>query len=280
MAKATIIVIPLYKQFSMLNQYELISFNQSCKILNKYKFSFVTHEGIDVDSYVSDKDIQYQVNIFDSSYFDDIDSYNRLLLAKQFYQSFANFRFILICQLDVFIFSDMLARFEQLNYDYIGAPWFQSFGSAVADTKILGVGNGGLSLRKVSSALRILAFFDAFKPTKTPLSTVEALLKSPVSLLKVVKHEIVRRQHHYPTVLPWLQVKNEDIYWSMYLKGFFSWYRVAAIEDAIAFAFEARPELLYSMNGNQLPMGAHAWQKYNLSFWQPHIKALGYEIKI
>ena len=279
MSSATKIVIPVYKQFSELNWYEQISFAQTIKIFAQDKFVFVTHAAIKVEDYVVGLQINYAVHNFSAHYFKDIAGYNQLLMAREFYESFSDSKFILICQLDVFVFSNKLPYFEALDYDYIGAPWFEHFGAADVDNKILGVGNGGFSLRKVSSVLRILDFFDGINPSKRSISSARVLFGNPVSLLKVFKHELFRKKNKYPTVLPWQQLDNEDIYWSMYISGFFPWYKVASVKDATAFAFETRPELLYSMNGNQLPMGAHAWQKYNLSFWQPHIKALGYEIK-
>jgi hypothetical protein len=278
MIENTAIVIPVYKQFSELNWYEKISFAQTVEIFKGYKFAFVTHESIRVEDYVAGLSIQFDTYYFDPFYFGSIAGYNKLLMAREFYESFSNFKFILICQLDVFVFSNKLPYFESLDYDYIGAPWFEHFGATTADNKILGVGNGGFSLRKISAVLKVLDFFDAINPVKPSLPLLKVLSKSPVSLLKVLKHEMLRKKKNYPTVLPWQQLDNEDIYWSIYISGFFPWYKVASVEHAIAFAFETRPELLYAMNNNNLPMGVHAWQKYNLAFWQPYIEALGYKI--
>ena len=47
--------------------------------------------------------------------------------------------------------------------------------------------------------------------------------------------------------------------------------------DAIPFAFEAKPKYLYKINQNKLPMGCHAWYRYNLEFWRPFIEGFGYK---
>jgi len=274
------VIIPVYKEIEALNNNELISLTQTIDILGECDIWLVAPIGLNIDNYFLrfGNKVNFKVHFFAKEYFANIAGYNKLLLNREFYQAFIEYKFILICQLDVFVFYNSLEKFIRLDYDYIGAPWFEGFGSALADTKIMGVGNGGFSLRKVSSALRILDFFDALRPSKMRVATLRHLAQDPGPLLKVLKHEAIRHVRHYPTMLPWQQVENEDIYWSMYIKGFFPWYRVATVADAIAFAFESRPELLYELNQHTLPMGAHAWQRYNLAFWKPHIEGFGYTV--
>ena len=48
-----------------------------------------------------------------------------LMLSPFFYESFLDFKYVLIHQLDVFIFKDELNYWCNQNYDYIGAPWFK-----------------------------------------------------------------------------------------------------------------------------------------------------------
>ncbi len=141
------VVIPIYKQFSNLNSAEKISLVQCYKVLNTYDIFFVTHEGIDTKEY-QNTSIKSSTLHFNRNYFNDLKSYSQLLMTMDFYKSFSNYDFILITQLDVFVFSDMLERFCKLNYDYIGAPWFEGFNMATENSPIIGVGNGGFSLRK------------------------------------------------------------------------------------------------------------------------------------
>lgn len=72
-------------------------------------------------------------------------SYNKFLLSDFFYQPFRAYRFLLICQSDA-----VLVRNVQdlpVNFDYIGAPWKTAINFRGLDLR---VGNGGLSLRRVS----------------------------------------------------------------------------------------------------------------------------------
>lgn len=274
----TAIVIPIYKDFESLDIYEHVSLTQLERKFSQHDVFFITYPELDSTKYSLKFENKAKVITFDKLFFESIAGYNRLLMQVAFYKAFSEYEYLLICQLDVFVFSDMLEHFTQLGYDYIGAPWFESFGSTTNDNKILGVGNGGFSLRKVSSVLRILDFFEAFKKPLLSVARAKALAQEPVPLLKTLKHERIRRKHGYPSILPWQHHDNEDIYWSMYIPPFFPWYKVSTVEDAMAFAFETRPELLYTLNNNKLPMGVHAWQKYNPEFWKPYIERLGYTL--
>jgi hypothetical protein len=46
-------------------------------------------------------------------------------LSEEFYQAFTDFEFMLIYQLDAFVFRDELADWCRSGYEYIGAPWLR-----------------------------------------------------------------------------------------------------------------------------------------------------------
>jgi hypothetical protein len=278
------VVIPVYKQFIDLNPTEKISFEQSCKVLNAYEIFLVTHKEIDTEAYVPKKQKRVKIKslFFDKRFFNDISGYNRLLLNYDFYKAFDAFQFLLICQLDAFVFTDELEKFVKKDYDYIGAPWFENFHEALEDSKIIGVGNGGFSLRKVSSFLTILNLFkvleDPFKSLFN-FAIIKVIWRHPTSFLRILKHELVRSKHTYLSILPWKFPSYEDQFWSTYVRQFFPWYKVSTIQDAISFSFEVNPKKLFPLNNYQLPMATHAWEKYNFDFWRPHIEKFGYSFR-
>ena len=113
---------------------------------------------------------------FDDAFFTDIHAYNTLMLSPEFYERFTAYRYILIAQLDTYIFRDELQAWCARGYDYVGAPWIvrdiyrhplMRLCSAIKkryceatgkpNSQVTGnkVGNGGLSLRKVESHLRV-----------------------------------------------------------------------------------------------------------------------------
>lgn len=95
--------------------------------------------------------LQIHYIFFHENYFKSIDGYNKLMLSPSFYKAFSNYEYILIYQLDAWVFKDELQHWCNQKYDYIGAPIYQN-------NKLIGIGNGGFSLRKVDYCLKVLAY--------------------------------------------------------------------------------------------------------------------------
>jgi hypothetical protein len=103
---------------------------------------------------------------FPSKHFLSVQTYNDFLLDPQFYETFrSKFEWLLICQLDAFLLSNQIEHFCQLGYDYYGAPWTSGFPQYYflfnrwpirINTKRFLVGNGGLSLRRIDSTIKLL----------------------------------------------------------------------------------------------------------------------------
>jgi hypothetical protein len=197
-----------------------------------------------------------QVRRFAPEYFAGIKGYNRLMMSAEFYESFLDYRYILIYQLDAFVFSDSLAGWCAQGYDYIGAPWV---GVDWAETckddlpawyrhrglrKLLRreellVGNGGLSLRKVRSFLRAV---------------------------RLLRRQAGRWRY------------NEDAFWAILVPIYNPFFRIPPVSLARRFAIELHPEESYFRNGETLPFGCHAWEKYDPEFWRDQIRGFGYSI--
>jgi hypothetical protein len=144
------IVIPIYRV--TLNKNEMISLQQATKILGDYQFIIVAPENLKIEMPITNGIIEY----FPIKYFDSVDSYNILMLSEFFYERFINYEYILIYQLDAFVFSNQIERFCSLGYAYIGAPWLSGLRNDCNERcNIFHVGNGGLSLRNVEKFLRI-----------------------------------------------------------------------------------------------------------------------------
>lgn len=142
------VVIPIYRE--KLNSFEKISLMQAMNILKKYDIVLVMPKGLHIDLVHNCK-----VEYFSKEYFLSISSYNRLMLSEEFYCRFGNYKYILIYQLDAFVFLDELLYFCSLGYDYVGAPWLHGIYKYVDEKHcVWNVGNGGLSLRKISSFIR------------------------------------------------------------------------------------------------------------------------------
>ena len=91
---------------------------------------------------------------FPIRYFKSRYGYNRLLMTEQFYRAFSDYQYILIYQLDCLVFASNLEEWCRKGWDYVGAPWLNNPDNPAEG--FLAVGNGGLSLRRVTSALAVL----------------------------------------------------------------------------------------------------------------------------
>ena len=151
-SKEVKVVIPIYHK--QLTYNEKISLLQCKRILNQHSLCLIKP----INMSLQIEEIQgIEIEEFDRKWFQSVQTYNLLMLTEQFYERFEDYEYILIYQLDAFVFRDELLTFCSMGYDYIGAPWLH--GKFVYVNGAGGyyyIGNGGFSLRKVKSHLDIL----------------------------------------------------------------------------------------------------------------------------
>jgi hypothetical protein len=171
--------------------------------------------------------------------------------------------------LDAWVFRDELLEWCNFNYAYIGAPWFKN-GNPSDDlvTQFSGIGNGGFSLRCIKTHLRVLNSFAYVKSPKLLLGIWlhnKITLKSTLQLLTnlTVKNNTFHLLNDY--------CENEDIFWGMIVSKRFKWFKLPDMATAAKFSTELNAPALKELNGNQLPFGCHAWEKYEPEFWQEYI---------
>lgn len=255
------VIIPIYKPRS--DPDDLISLRHLKKYLNKYDKYFVAPDGL-IEKNYKQKTIKFIK--FSRKYFSSRQEYNKLLLQEDFYKKFIAYDFILIYQLDALVFSDKLIYWCKKNYDYIAAPWFSPIIGWLTHKKNSppSGGNGGFSLRKVKSVLKVLEVVkkNAKRQSENKFIRILWFLQA---VLSGKSHEkwLNAPADNYPF--------NEDGFWALeapkYLKG----YKVAPFNEALGFGFERFPEKCFKLNSNLLPFGTHAWKKYGEKFWEPYI---------
>lgn len=147
------VVIPYYH--SELTALEKISFENCLAVLREYPIILVVPERMSQAEYPKKEKLIYEQ--VPNEWLESVASYNQMMVSKEFYKRFLQYEFILIFQLDAFVFSDCLKKF--CCYDYIGAPWLNGmkYLKTIEESGIWKVGNGGLSLRRVT------AFLDLFE---------------------------------------------------------------------------------------------------------------------
>lgn len=241
-----------------MTELESHSFLQCLKVLSAYDIYLVAPIGLDLSSYTVNSTIK--AKRFDPSYFSGIAGYNRLMLSNFFYNSFIDYDYILIYQLDSWVFKDELSYWCKLGYDYVGAPWIDidvyrwlhiknlyptelKVVHRIGNGRFLSkVGNGGFSLRKVKSMMYNLNLFSYRSKT-------------------------------------WRAY--EDSFFCHYVSTFNIFFRTPSLNKALKFSFDANPASAYEANNFELPFGCHAFNRSdppfygnNVLFWKDHIPFL------
>ena len=105
---------------------------------------------------------------FPNHYFESVQTYSDLMLKSSFYESFINYEYVVISQLDSVVIRGLsIDAFSQ--YDYVGAPWVDEISAfsignrillnsgkyKILPNRVFSVGNGGLSIRRTKSMIEI-----------------------------------------------------------------------------------------------------------------------------
>lgn len=257
------VIIPLYK--TELSATEIISLKQSLDVFRGETFYFVVPKELNLSRFVTDYELTDENIVrFNDSFFKNIDGYNRLLMNPEFYQAFGSFDYMLICQLDVFVFSNQLTYWTQKGYDYIGAPWLDSEPTILRDlfrnlNKIYRhflnkkqrsfehlnlVGNGGFSLRNIRKHYSI------------------ALEQQEL----ISKHIKNRPENNYYI---------EDVFWSIQVPKLYPDFKIPEYREALHFAIDRKPKRAFQLLQNKLPFACHGFNKPKVfNFWKSKIDAL------
>ncbi len=267
--KPVVLIIAHKEQIS---KEEAASLVQCFKILGKHAIRLIFPKGKSAKVY-TDLVPNLQVDYIDPIWQSTYENFNKLKVSRFLLKRYANYTHILYYELDAWVFRDELIHWCQSGYDYIGAPWFEGWGKIDEPTTIVGVGNGGFSLRNIKSCLKVLNSFRYLKPPseilKGRLENCKKWTDNLRAYLGFILDCTIRNNCF------WLfnnLIIGEDVFWSEFSSKKFSWYKVAPVDVAITFSFEAYPAYMLKLNKNKIPFGCHAWEKYDKIFWKNYIK--------
>jgi hypothetical protein len=249
------VIIPLYS--AQLSELELKSLAQAYQVLRAYPLIIVKPESLDVSDILRAFP-GISVCSFADACFKGIEGYNRLMLSSFFYKRFLESEYILIYQLDAFVFRDELPEWCAKDYDYIGAPWLEKpvyrwplisacryrlhqwkirRGKLSKQSLYNKVGNGGFSLRKTASHYRAIQIHE-----------------------ESIAYFLAQKHSHF---------FHEDVFWATQVPEF----HYPEVREALRFSFDKYPAYCYRLNEKQLPFGCHAWYKRKMKhFWRPIIR--------
>ncbi len=205
------------------------------------------------------------LELFEGNHFESVKGYNSLLKSETFFRRFLDSEYILICQHDAVVLRDEVEEWVQKGYAFVGAPMFKGYSEPHRPLKLLKTLNGGFSLRHVQSALRVL------QSTKIINRTRFFGTLSKLGFVRIA--DWICRIFLKSRVMVVKSGINEDIFWSGFVPERFPDFRVPRPKDAAQFAFEACPSELYELLDRKLPMGGHAYERYEPDFWVKHVPA-------
>ena len=269
-SKTVAIVVPLSSR-AELTEDERISLRQ-----------LVHHLGAHDKYFLMPDDMNFHVDGFGAKryprkYFGSAAAHGKLLASRSLYRDFLDYEYVFFHHLDALAFSDRLEEWCSKGLDYIGPPWIKCDDSPWVDRPR--VGNGGFTLLRVESALKVLANRYLAKPTQFwfDLFTFHA---PPWLIRRLGKLEerFPRSKVLGSLMREWRRMEdpaphnlNNDIFWSDMAVTYLPEFKVASLEEGLDFAFEVSPRTCLEMNGGRMPFGCHAWARYDREFWEPHL---------
>jgi hypothetical protein len=261
------ILIPLHRNLQTFEEKISVAFLNA--LFKNEKKIFLSPVGFQADLFLSGAEFLF----LNKKFFSYPHGYNRLLLRKKIYTKLRHYKYMLIYQLDCIVFKNDLERWIQADFDYIGSPWFMDENKVSTDVPF-SVGNGGFSLRKISTALEILS-----TPIKRgSLFPVPHQYAPQPSGLKWFFWNCYRRfkQHSGQwTVEDELEnfFENEDVFWSFIAPKILPDYKIAPLQEALSFGMEVNPRMCVEMNGGEVPFGCHAWWKHDREYVEVLLKS-------
>jgi len=269
------VVVVIINHKTELSPFEEISIQQCVTVLHKYPIYMIVPSGENFLQ-IENKFPSLQLIPIDPHHLANYENFNRLKIGPFIYEYFSNYDYLLFYEPDAFVFEDRLEEWCNDGYDFIGAPWLEPH--AEGQMKLLEFGNGGFSLRKISSHILVSTTLsksrrkDVFEWYKE-FNVKGKIAKFPALILHLAGMSNQRISYASRFTI-------EDIFWSFYVRPQFNWFRIPDPETSLRFSMELHPKEAFKMNGNRLPMGCHAWWKYDLEFWKPFIESYGYDLTL
>lgn len=260
--KDIVVVVPIY--LTTLSKVEELSLHQCVTVLSDYSIVLIKPQNLNID-FILSRYPQLSFEEFSDECFRSLREYNKMVLKSFFYERFSKYKYMLIYQLDAYVFKDELLYWANRGYDYIGAPWlpwkrrhlslcgryrllFQyAFYKALNPQQLrkdekyyyYQVGNGGFSLRNIEKMIEITSYYE-----------------DKITIL------LADDKKFYP----------EDVFLLLELTDSKHSMRRPSFEEALKFSMEESPAWAYEYNHNQLPFGCHNWYREDFfRFWSHHI---------
>lgn len=253
--------------------------------LSQYDFVFVHKRSLDISRLLENITFNHQKAKsltfipVDDCWLYSVRTYNSLMLSQWFYELFTSWDYMLLFQLDAWILGGDLESWLVRGYSYIGAPWANPLSSQAFGISH-GVGNGGLSLRRVQDMIKMVSSLSyrlvpVFSPSELASEGLlfqqyrdYHILLRPLVFTKRFGRVLLKSIGYHNTLNYFAKVGvNEDFVLSLYASKVFKWLNLPPAADAAKFSVETNPEDFLRLCGNVVPFGCHGWEKYGRHFY-------------
>lgn len=264
------VAVPMYQ--AALSPAEQVALDRCIAVLGHHPIVAVKPESLCLDELFNNHP-QLLSEDFPDRFFAGVKGYNRLMLSDEFYARFAAYEFILIHQLDAFVFSDQLLNWCSRGYDYIGAPW-------LPPGQIPGwIGQALIAARR--KCYRLLdRYVDCGDHTKDPQFTYSTgnggFSLRRVTAMRRALAELDKRaeRHRLAAIRAW----PEDQFFSVEANRYRARLCIPNARESARFSWETNPSVGAQLTSGELPFGCHAWNKLHRDDWRPIFARLGYSI--
>ncbi len=256
-----IVVIPVH--LGNPSAAERISIEQCGYVFKRRTIAFLCPKSLDISFY---KTIIPQAIVLrvDDTWMNSLISYNKMMISDTVINLCLDFSHLLIHEPDALVIADALDHWCRQDFDYIGAPWLKEAAGQPGYFSPFAVGNSGLSLFRISAVKSVLESEKRWYPN---LKLVGDLASALLFDIRRTKRGLAALGSGGRISGAWkVHRKNCDIFWSFIVPALEPGFRIASVDQALLFSWETYPRHCYAITGGILPMGFHAWGKYDRDF--------------
>jgi hypothetical protein len=262
MKEEVCVAVPIYKR--RLNPFEEVGYRRLFEVLGHYPIYGFMARGLEFEAPAGTPGTLRRLELA-PRHLENGEAYSRFLCSTDFYEAFSLYRYVLVHQLDCYVFRDELREWCGRGYDFIGAPIFEGFFPEDPSRVEAFVGNGGLSLRRVDACQRVLKSRRSYRPQRPFWREATAI--EPVKAAK----RLLMAAGIFNGVQSCAREHGEDIFWSRHARHFVPEFNVAPVREGFRFSWDYAPAYCHVQNEGRLPFGCHAWERYDLKFLRQFI---------
>jgi len=197
---------------------------------------------------------------FEEEHFSSLETYSALMLNPSLYERLSSYVWMLVVQTDALLLSDHWSDWLTCPLSYVGAPWFEGLHRPSQPLRLIGGGNGGVSLRRIADCSAVLHRGGWLYPALRALERACLPRQRFRAEIRALRHWTFRAGS--PNTIPVF----EDLFWSFSAPVLQPQFLVASALQAARFAFETEPRHLWTLTGS-LPVACHAYERYDRNFW-------------